>query len=42
MTDTAARGVDPGLLRRAAARFAERFPGGPGRTAVAPGRVNLD
>ena len=42
MTDSpAARGIDPALLRRAAARFAERFPGPAPRTAVAPGRVNL-
>jgi galactokinase len=42
MTGTdAPRGVSPDLLRRAASRFAERFPGGAGRTAIAPGRVNL-
>jgi len=33
--------VDPALVSRATARFAERFPGAPPRVAVAPGRVNL-
>jgi hypothetical protein len=41
MTHPSARGVSPDLLRRATARFAERFPGGAPRVAVSPGRVNL-
>ncbi len=36
-----AQGVSPDLLRRAVARFAERFPGEKPRVAVSPGRVNL-
>jgi galactokinase len=36
-----ASGVSAQTLARAASRFAEHFPGGPPRVAVAPGRVNL-
>jgi galactokinase len=41
MTHAKPRGVSPELLRRATARFAERFPGEGPRVAVSPGRVNL-
>ena len=41
MTHPNAQGVSPDLLRRATARFAERFPGESPRVAVSPGRVNL-
>ena len=41
MTYANAQGVSPDLLRRAVARFAERFPGEGPRVAVSPGRVNL-
>jgi galactokinase len=41
MTHPSVPGVSPDLLRRATARFAERFPGSAPRVAVAPGRVNL-
>jgi len=41
MTHANAQGVSPDLLRRATARFAERFPGESPRVAVSPGRVNL-
>ena len=41
MTQPNVQGVSPELLRRATARFAERFPGEAPRVAVAPGRVNL-
>jgi galactokinase len=33
--------IDPALVRRAASRFGETFPGEAPRIAVAPGRVNL-
>ena len=39
MTDSL--GIDPALLERATARFAERFGDAPPTVAVAPGRVNL-
>ena len=39
---SATQGIDPHLLSRARARFAEHFPGAAApRVAVAPGRVNL-
>jgi galactokinase len=42
MTDTPTNGIDPGMLRRARARFDERFGASTERrVAVAPGRVNL-
>jgi galactokinase len=41
MTHASVPGVSPEVLRRATARFAERFPGPAPRVAVAPGRVNL-
>jgi galactokinase len=41
MSAPSAQGVSPELLRRAAARFTERFGGPAPRVAVSPGRVNL-
>jgi galactokinase len=42
VSERAVRGIDPGLVARVTARFAERFGGEPRpRVAAAPGRVNL-